>query len=128
MNRTVATGSVRIYDSPGYQASLLEDIRHAKSEIILSSPYPKRKKLQELLPHLLESFPSGTRIALCSRPLAEVKDTYRQNTERLYADLNDSGIHIQAVPGLHLPFIAIDESILWDRSLDPLGIQQVDDT
>ena len=128
LNRTESTGSVRIYDSASYQTSLLEDIRHAKSEIILSSPYPKRKNLQELLPLLLESFQSGNRIALCSRPLAEVKDAYRQNTKHLYADLNDSGIHVQAVPGLHLHFIVIDETILWYGSLDPLGMQQADDT
>lgn len=120
--------SLRIFDGANYLPTLLEDLHRAKAQIILSSPYPKRQKMQTLLPQLQEIFQSGKRITLCTKPLDEVKDAYRKNTRQLHSELSERGLHIQPVPGLHLHFILVDETILWYGSLDPLGTQQADDS
>ena len=66
-----------IYGEVNYFEHLIKDIKKAEKNILISSPFLQKKKINKIKEILIEKYKSGTRITLCIKTLEEYSDKYK---------------------------------------------------
>lgn len=110
-----------IYDEANYFGHLIQDIKRAEKNILISSPFLQKKKATKIKEILIEKYKSGTRIALCIKTLEEYSDKYKHFILDFINEMEQQGINIIQVPNNHLKFMVVDNIIIWYGGIDILG-------
>lgn len=111
-----------IYDETNYMDYLIQDIKLAKENILISSLYLQKKKIDEIKEVLIERYRSGTRITLCIKTLGEYEN--KHNNQFIVGFINEmkkEGIDIIQIPNNHLKFMVVDNVIVWYGDINILG-------
>ena len=111
-----------IYDETNYLKYLIPDIKLAKENILISSPYLQKRKIDEIKELLIERYRSGTRITLCIKTLEEYEN--KHNSQFIVDFINEmkkEGIDIIQIPNNHLKFMVVDNVIVWYGDINILG-------
>lgn len=111
-----------IYDETNYLKYLIPDIKLAKENILISSSYLQKRKIDEIKELLIERYRSGTRITLCIKTLEEYEN--KHNSQFIVDFINEmkkEGIDIIQIPNNHLKFMVVDNVIVWYGDINILG-------
>lgn len=110
-----------IYDETNYFKNLVQDIKVAEKNILISSPYLQKKKINEIKEILIEKYRSGIRIVLCIKTLGEYTKENNRFIIDFINDMEKEGIDIIKLPNNHLKFMVVDNVIVWYGGIDILG-------
>lgn len=110
-----------IYDKTNYFEHLTQDIKGAKKNILISSPYLQKKKIYEIKEMLIEKYKSGIRITLCIKTLKEYSEKYEHLIADFVNEMRREGINIIQLSNNYLKFMVVDNVIVWYGGIDILG-------
>ena len=110
-----------IYDETNYLEYLIQDIKLAKENILISSPYLQKKKIDEIKEVLFKRYRSGTRITLCIKTLGEYENKHNNQFIGFINEMKKEGIDIIQIPNNHLKFMVVDNVIVWYGDINILG-------
>lgn len=110
----------RLYNQNTFYDAFLHDLRHAKSRVIIESPFITEKRISALLPALRYLRKRNVRVVVNTKPFEEHEVGYRQQTIWAVGAMQDLGIEILFTNGHHRK-IAIIDDILYEGSLNILS-------
>lgn len=110
-----------IYDEANYFEYLIKDIKAAKKNILISSPYLQKKKVNEIKETLTEKYKAGVRVTLCLKMLKEYTKHNSQFIDDFINKMKREGIDIIQIPNNYLRFMVVDNTIVWYGGIDILG-------
>jgi len=110
----------RLYDQNRFYKAFTCDLKHAKSYVLIESPFITIRRLDTLLPTLQKLCVKGVKVIVNTKPLEE-HDTllYRQALQAI-SSLQEIGVTVLMTVGHHRKIAVIDD-ILWEGSLNILS-------
>ena len=107
-----------IYDEHSFMPVMKNDFAEAKKEILIVSPFLRRKRVDAILEWLIEPLNTGVSITVITRPA----EAYEKPEP-----IKDCIIHLQSFvtivqkPNIHQKFILIDHRLVWYGSINLLS-------
>ncbi len=109
-----------LYNEETFYKAFTTDLNKAKSEVLIESPFMTSRRISMLLPTLLKLKKRGVRITINTRD-PEEGDSLRLDSQKALSMLLHEGIHVTFTEGLHRKIAVIDETRLWEGSLNILS-------
>lgn len=111
-----------LYDETTFYKAFVADLGHAKTEIIIESPFIISDRMKSLWPHLERAYERGIKIYIITRDPKDHSDGYEIQSESEIEKLEELGIQVFLCTGNHHRKLAIiDRSVLWEGSLNILS-------
>lgn len=110
-----------IYDDSDYFEYVLKDIVGAKKNILVSSPFLQKKKINAIKETLIEKYKSGIRITLCIREISEYSDKQKNYIVEIIEEMKNQGINVIQIKHNRYRFMIIDHKIVWYGGIDIFG-------
>lgn len=111
----------RLYDHNTFYKAFLHDIRHAKSRVIIESPFITNKRITTLLPIFKKLRRRNVEIVINTKPFNEHELAYRNQVIQMVGIMQYIGIEILLTTGHHRKIAIIDNEILYEGSLNILS-------
>lgn len=110
-----------IYDVANYFEHVIKDIKDAEKNILISSPFLQKKKIDAIMDVLIEKYKMGIRIVLCIKNLDEYAQKYRMYIEEFINEIEKEGIQVIQMPKNRYKFMIVDNKTVWYGGIDVLG-------
>ena len=110
-----------IYDDANYFEHVIQDTRGADKNLLISSPFIQKKKINQIKELLIEKYRTGTRIVLCIKVIEEYADKHRGYIVEFVNAIEEEGIQVIQLAKNHYKFMIIDNKIVWYGGIDILG-------
>jgi phosphatidylserine/phosphatidylglycerophosphate/cardiolipin synthase-like enzyme len=107
-----------IYDADSFAAVMKSDFAGAGKEILIVSPFLRKKRIDTVLEWLREPLQAGVPITVVTRPAESYKEPERI-TECL--EYLKSFVTVVRKPNIHQKFILIDNRLVWYGSINLLS-------
>jgi superfamily II DNA or RNA helicase len=107
-----------IYDTNSFAPVMANDFAGAKKEILIVSPYIRKKRVETVLEWLKEPLKTGVTITVVTRP---AEDKEKDHIMACLDSLRHHGIHIIQKPNIHQKFVIIDDKLVWYGSVNLLS-------
>jgi superfamily II DNA or RNA helicase len=114
-----------IYDAVSFVEVIKSDFAKAKKEILIVSPFLRKKRIDEILKWLTEPLRTGIPITVVTRPQESYKEQDR--IKECFEYLQSSVTVIQR-PKIHQKFILIDNCLVWYGSINLLSYSQSEES
>jgi hypothetical protein len=115
-----------IYDETSFWLKLSEDFKRARGCIRIVSPFLGYRRIESLIPTLKSTIERG--ITICANVQAvhpwDVEKEAFQRRALAIALLRNIGVHVTSLDAIHQKLIIIDESVVWEGSLNVLSHTQ----
>lgn len=118
MNSDVEGG---IYDDSDYFEHVLKDIAGAKKNILISSPFLQKKKINAVKETLIEKYKSGISITLCIKEVSEYSDKQQSYIAEFIEEMQNQGITVVQIDHNRYRFMIVDYKIVWYGGIDIFG-------
>ena len=100
----------------------MKDLRYAKSEVIIESPFITTTRMNTLAPTLQKLVNRGVKVYIVTRDPQEHQSPYREQSELEISHFEQIGVQALICKGNHHRKLAIiDREILWEGSLNILS-------
>jgi hypothetical protein len=96
----------------------IADLKAAKEEIFIVSPYVYPKRLEQIIEHLVDAQNRSVKVRLVISREPQGKEAHY---EKIRTDLAAHGFEVHAVGGIHQKVAIIDGCISWEGSLNILS-------
>ena len=110
-----------IYDGKSFYPVFSEDIRNARREILIVSPFMRKSRITQIQRLLAEAMLNGAKVVVVTRPAEDFPEkdrkTVTENTQKLEA----YGVTVRHRSGFHQKFTVIDGQIVWYGSVNFLS-------
>jgi phosphatidylserine/phosphatidylglycerophosphate/cardiolipin synthase-like enzyme len=113
--------SSHLYDQNTFYKAFLRDLGHARTRVIIESPFITKKRMGLLLPTLLKLRARGVRVIINTKPFEEHEQAYQSQAIWAVGIMQDIGIEVLMTAGHHRKLAIIDNNILWEGSLNILS-------
>lgn len=110
-----------IFESINYFEAILADIRSTEKNLLISSPYLNKRKINLIKETLIEKYKMGTLITLCIKTLNEYEEKYRKYIKEFIVELENEGIQVKQIEKNRYKFMIVDNIIVWYGGIDILG-------
>lgn len=110
-----------IYDEANYFEHVIKDIRDAEKNILISSPFLQKKKIDTIRDVLIEKYKMGIRIVLSVKNLDEYAQKHRMYIEEFINEIEKEGIQVIQLPKNRYKFMIVDNKTVWYGGIDILG-------
>lgn len=110
-----------IYDNSDYFEYVLKDIADAKKNILVSSPFVQKKKINTVKEMLVEKYKSGIRITLCIKEVSEYSDKQQSYIAEFIKEIQNQGINVVQINHNRYRFMIVDYKIVWYGGIDIFG-------
>ena len=100
---------------------LLHDILHARTRIVIYSPFITQNRLGELGLQLKAGVERGVQIFVVTKARSDRKKREQGTYRMLEKALSDWGVTVIHKRKMHEKLVFIDEDVLWEGSLNPLS-------
>lgn len=111
----------RLYDQNSFYDAFLRDLRHAKSRVIIESPFITQRRMTRLMPALERLRRRNVRIIVNTKPFEEHEAKYQKQAMWAVGIMQEFGIEVLMTSGHHRKVAIIDKGILWEGSLNILS-------
>lgn len=112
----------KLYNEQTFYKSFLNDLKHAKKEIIIESPYMTTCRLAVLAPVLRKVIKKGVKVTVHTRNPRHHDKLLRIQSWMVTKALKGMGVKVMFYNNLlHRKTAVIDEHILWEGSLNILS-------
>jgi phosphatidylserine/phosphatidylglycerophosphate/cardiolipin synthase-like enzyme len=113
--------SSHLYNEEEFYKAFFDDLRKAKQEIILESPFITVKRMNSFLPIFQQLKKRGIRVVINTKPFDEHEPYYQLQAEQSVSTLQELGILVLLTAGHHRKLAVIDKRITWEGSLNILS-------
>jgi len=110
-----------IYNESDYFEHVISDIKNAGKNILVSSPFMQKKKIDSIKELLVEKYNSGVRITLCIKKIEDYSDKQRAYISKFISEILKQGINVIQVAQNRYKFMIIDNKIVWYGGVDIFG-------
>jgi hypothetical protein len=108
-----------IYDATSFVPILMNDFAEARKEILIVSPFMRKKRLTTILEWLKMPLENGIKVSIITRPAESYKASDR--IMNCFELLHQPAIQVIQKPNIHQKFVIIDERIVWYGSINLLS-------
>ena len=110
-----------IYDGKSFYPVFCKDVKLAKKEIIIVSPFMSKARVTQTLKLLSLNAVNNISIAVITRPPEDFTDRNKQTVIDCSEQLNRYGIKVMYKSNFHQKFAVMDQSIVWYGSVNFLS-------
>ena len=110
-----------IYDGRSFYPVFSEDVRNAKSEILIVSPFMRKSRITQILRLLSEAMLNNAKIVVVTRPAEDFPEKDQKSVIENMQKLESYGIEVRRKAGFHQKFTVIDGQIVWYGSVNFLS-------
>lgn len=110
----------KLYDQTTFYDAFVRDLRHAKSRVVIESPFITEKRMATLFLILEHLRARDIQIIVNTKPFAEHEAGYREQAIWAVSMMQELGIDVLMTNGHHRK-IAIIDDVLWEGSLNILS-------
>ena len=110
-----------IFDKDNFLTVFNQDIVTAKKEILIVSPFVRKRRSHQMIQHLKISIGKNTRVIVVSRPKDDFPPKGHAAMQRALELLTDSGVSIVFKSNIHQKFAVIDQKVVWYGSINLLS-------
>lgn len=110
-----------IYEGKSFYPVFSEDIRNAKSEILIVSPFMRKSRITQILRLLPEAILNNVKIVVVARPVEDFPEKDQKSVLENTQKLESYGVEVRYKPGFHQKFTVIDGQIVWYGSVNFLS-------
>jgi superfamily II DNA or RNA helicase len=110
-----------IFDKDSFLPVFSNDIACAKKEILVVSPFVRKRRVTQMIQHLKIALDKGIRTIVVTRPAETfgAKDLFA--LERALEILKGKGIRVVFRPNIHQKFAVMDQKTVWYGSINLLS-------
>jgi phosphatidylserine/phosphatidylglycerophosphate/cardiolipin synthase-like enzyme len=110
-----------LFDQNTFYRAFERDLRHARQEVIIESPFIAANRMKVLLPILRKLSKRGVRIVVNTRHPDEHEGDYCRQAFEAVATLQDMGATVLYTGGHHRKLAIIDRKVFYEGSLNILS-------
>lgn len=110
-----------LYDQNTFYRAFERDLRHAKQEVIIESPFITEKRMELFLPIFHKLIRRGIRIVINTRHPEEHEGDYCRQAAEAVVALQDMGATVLYTGGHHRKLAIIDRKVFYEGSLNVLS-------
>jgi superfamily II DNA or RNA helicase len=110
-----------IFHKDSFLPVFIQDITAAKKEILIVSPFIRKRRTTQMINHLKIALGKKIRVIVVTRPLEDFKPKERSTLLRSLALLKNTGIRVSFKSNIHQKFAVIDQKTLWYGSINLLS-------
>ena len=110
-----------IYDGKSFYNGYCNDLRSARSEILIVSPFMQKNRIVAVLKQLTPAIKNGVCVTVVTRPPEDFKATEREPVITCAELLQNSGVTVRYKFDFHQKFTVIDQSVVWYGSVNFLN-------
>jgi len=110
-----------LYNQETFYRAFLEDLGHAKSQVIIESPFITSRRMAALFTTLRKLSKRGVQVVINTRNPEEHDGVYQFQAESAIANLQNLGITVLYTAGHHRKLAIIDGRITYEGSLNILS-------
>lgn len=114
-----------IYDSNSFESVIRNDFTQAKKEILIASPYIRKKQLKVIIEWLKNPLETGISITVITRPIESYRE---QERARKCIESLQSKITVIQDSSIYQKYIIIDNRLVWYGSFGLFDFGNSDDT
>ena len=103
--------SSRLYDQDSFYGAFKDDLKKAKSQVVIESPFISAKRMTVLLPVFRTRTRRGVQLVINRKPPHEHEPEYRVQAEQAVARLLGLGVIVLFTGGHHRKLVIIDRSV-----------------
>ena len=116
------------YDSETYSEVFRNDIKNAKEEVLISSPYVSSAGSERLLRACVANINDGVKFSLVTFPLSHYSDDIKDRIGMIHNKLMKAGIKVLFADHIPSRYAVIDKETLWYGSMNLISnIKEEDD-
>ena len=108
-----------IYDANNFSAVMKNDFTTAKKEILIASPFLRKKRIDTILEWLKEPMQAGISITVITRSAELYKEP--EQIKECIEYLRQRSVAVVHKPAIHQKFILIDNRLVWYGNLNLLS-------
>lgn len=109
------------YDTNSFWGNIIPDLKHVHNRVIIFCPFVRKQRIDQLLPLFKKITESGNQVIIYTRPVSEHQDSYQTTTRSLIDSLRKEGAVVRIRKNMHEKVILIDDTIVWQGSLNLLS-------
>ena len=110
-----------IYDDSDYFEHVMKDIVGAKKNILVSSPFLQKKKINMIKEKLIEKYKSGIRITICIKAISQYSDKQKGYIDEFMEEMISQGINVIQISNNRFRFMIVDHKLVWYGGIDIFG-------
>ena len=110
-----------IYDGKSFYPVFSEDIRNAKKEILIVSPFMRKSRITQILRLMSGALLNQVKIVVMTRPAEDFPERDQKGVLENTQKLRDYGVEVRHKSGFHQKFTVIDGKIVWYGSVNFLS-------
>lgn len=114
-----------IYDSDSFESVIRNDFIEAKKEILIVSPYIRKKQLNMIVDWLKAPLLAGISITIITRPIESYRE---QERAKKYIEILQSKFTVILDLNIYQKYIIIDNQLVWYGSFSLFDFGNSDDT
>ncbi len=113
----------RLYDEQSFYSAFIKDVKRAKQSVVIESPFMTERRAVQFAKYFKKLKKRGVKVRINSRmPYHHDNKTLEVQAWRAAKLLRNNGVRVCFYKDMrHRKFAVIDESILWDGSLNILS-------
>jgi len=115
-----------IYDQNEFTSVFDEDLGKNHQEIIISSPFVSRMRVEAIIGVIQRIETNNCRIRIMTRPANDYLTEIQEKIEVSISSLESAGINVIQTAGLFSKFAVIDQKIVWFGDVDFLSKSKED--
>ena len=117
-----------IFNNSNFLPVFHNDVLSAQNEIIIVSPYLRRRRLTQMVNILVSVVNNGARVTVITRPVTDYREKDRVSVQEMIASLKNSGISVILKANIHQKFAVIDQRIVWYGSINLLSFGSAEES
>jgi superfamily II DNA or RNA helicase len=110
-----------IFDKDSFLPVFSHDIAGAKREILIVSPFVRKRRALQMVQHLKVALDKKIRVIIVTRPIEDFKAKERIALQRLIDILKGNEISVVFKSNIHQKFAIMDQKIVWYGSVNFLS-------
>ena len=111
----------KLFSQNSFYPALLNDLKRAKSQVIIESPFITTRRVNSLLPTLRQLRKNGVEIVINTKPYEEHEPSLYVQAQIAIKKLQEIGVLVLFTAGHHRKLVIIDKQITWEGSLNVLS-------
>ena len=120
-DRTAEVTKDLIYDGRSFYPVYCDDLRTARREILIVSPFMRKSRLKQLVKVLTEPLLNGVTVKAITRPPEDFPAKEQEKVRENASYLEGYGVHVAFRTGFHQKFTVLDQQTVWYGSVNFLS-------
>jgi phosphatidylserine/phosphatidylglycerophosphate/cardiolipin synthase-like enzyme len=110
-----------LYNQDTFYTTFARDLSLARDQVIIESPFITSKRVAKLVPAIRRLTGRGVQVVINTKPIDEHNEELADQASFALCELQELGVLVLFTVGHHRKLAIIDESIVWEGSLNILS-------